>query len=193
MDENQIVITLLIIIGFTIALGLYLINPTYADLTCVDMVKPYTILEEYKELGYETRWGNYYNQILDKVSISIYNNRPNYISYELCSPCRYNITFIADKPTNFYIFDEYNKERYFNRESAFPIALELSGKNETIHIELGTAGKYYFVFDRSSQGTVRNDPATGRLIIEELVGRNQTTRVTKYKEATIYREVTYCE
>ena len=179
---------------FIIALGLYLANPTgYAILSCAEFNEPYTTLEPYEEYDYEIKWGEIYLQVLDKVNINIPTNRPAYISYNLCSPCKYNITFISDLPTNFFIFDENNKERYFDRKSAFALLSERSSKNKTFSFELGEKGKYYFVFDRSAQGTNTNDPATGRLIIYELKGFNQTTEVTKYKEVTNYRTVTRCE
>jgi hypothetical protein len=187
-------ISLALGIIFIIVIGLYLSNPTgYAILNCANFVEPYKVLEPYKAYDYNLTWGELYQQILDKVSINIPSNRPAYISYYLCSPCKYNITFISDLPTNFFIFDQYDNDRYFNRTSAFPLVSDTSSKSTNFSFELATAGKYYFIFDRSAQGTNTNDPATGRLIIYELRGFNQTTVVTKYKEITKYRNVTKCE
>ncbi|NIO43949.1 MAG: hypothetical protein GTN36_00100, partial [Candidatus Aenigmarchaeota archaeon] len=53
-------------------------------------------------------------------------------------------------------------------------------------------GKYYFVLDRSGQGRNTNDPATGKIIIYELKGLNQTVEMTKYREVRNYRTVTRC-
>ena len=96
-------------------------------------------------------------------------------------------------PTHFYIFDEYNKERYFDRKAAFPLLSETGSKNKTFSFQLAEKGKYYFVFDRSSQGRNTNDPATGKVIIYELKGSNQTSWQTKYREVTKYRTVTRCD
>jgi hypothetical protein len=195
MDQDSYkMISLALGIIFIIVIGLYLSNPTgYAALTCANYVESYKVLEPYKAYDYNLTWGELYQQILDKVSINIPSNRPAYISYYLCSPCKYNITFISDLPTDFFIFDQYDNDRYFNRMSAFPLVSETSSENKTFSFELATAGKYYFVFDRSAQGTNFNDPATGRLIIHELRGVNQTTVVMKYREVTEYRNVTRCE
>ena len=186
-------LVLMVIIVIMIALGLYLTNPTgYVTLNCAEFNESYIVLEPYKTYGYEIKWGEIYLQTLDKVNINIPSIRPTYISYDLCGPCKYNVTFTSDLPTNFFIFDQYNKERYFDRKSAFPLVSETGSKNKTFSFQLGTKGKYYFVFDRSSQGTKSNDPATGRLIIYELKGSNQTTQMTKYKEITNYRVLTRC-
>jgi len=193
-QDNYKMISLALGIIFIIVIGLYLSNPTgYAVLNCANFVESYKVLEPYKTYDYNVTWGELYQQILDKVSINIPSNRPAYISYYLCSPCKYNITFISDLPTNFFIFDQYDNDRYFNRTSAFPLVSDTSSKSTNFSFELATAGKYYFIFDRSAQGTNTNDPATGRLIIYELRGFNQTTVVTKYKEITKYRNVTKCE
>lgn len=195
MDQDSYkMISLALAIIFIIVLGLYLANPTgYAILTCADFVESYKVLEPYKAYDYNVTWGELYLKILDKVSINIPSNRPAYISYNLCGPCKYNITFISDLPTNFFVFDQYDNDRYFDRMSAFPLVSETSSKNKTFSFELATKGKYYFVFDRSAQGTNTNDPATGRLLIYELRGANQTTEMTKYREVTKYRNVTKCE
>ncbi|MFW9853240.1 MAG: hypothetical protein ACFFDS_09865, partial [Candidatus Thorarchaeota archaeon] len=167
---------LILAILFIIILGSYITNPTgHAVLECAEFKEPYITLEPYKEYGNEINWGYVYLKILEKVNINIPTNRPAYISYELCGPCKYNITFLSTLPTNFFVFDEYNKERYFDRKSAFPLVSEASSENKTFHFQLGEKGKYYFVFDRSSQGRNTNDPATGRLIIYELKGFNRTT------------------
>jgi hypothetical protein len=193
-QDNYKMISLALGIIFIIVIGLYLSNPTgYAVLTCADSVKSYKVLEPYKTYDYNLTWGELYLQVLDKVNINIPSNRPAYISYNLCSPCKYNITFISDLPTNFFIFDNYSYVRYFNRMSAFPLVSNISSENTNFSFELATAGKYYFVFDRSAQGTNFNDPATGRLIIYELRGFNQSTQLTKYREVTKYRNVTRCE
>jgi len=195
MDRDSYkMISLALGIIFIIVIGLYLSNPTgYAVLNCANFVESYKVLEPYKAYDYNLTWGELYLKILDKVSINIPSNRPAYISYNLCSPCKYNITFISDLPTNFFIFDNYSYVRYFDRMSAFPLVSETSSENKTFSFELATAGKYYFVFDRSAQGTNTNDPATGRLIIYELKGFNQSTQLTKYREVTEYRNVTKCE
>jgi hypothetical protein len=192
-EDDYIVFVLLLSMGFIIALGMYVVNPGYADLTCAEVKQSYTVLESYNEYDYETVWEELYLQILDKLAINIPTNRPNYISYQLCSPCRYNITFLSDKVTNFFIFDEYNKERYFSGQSAFPLVKDVSSKNTTFSFELGEGDKYYFVFDRSAQGTNFNDPATGRLIINELKGSSQIVLTTKYRDIVTYRNVTVCE
>ena len=177
-----------------VIIGIVIASPTgYAILNCAEFTEPYTVFEPYKTTEYEVIWGEFYVQKLDKLVINIPSDRPAYISYDLCSPCKYNVTFISDLPTNFFIFDQYNKERYFEGNSAFPLVMERSSRNKTFSFELGTKGKYYFVLDRSAQGTNRNDPATGRLIIYELKGLNLTTEITKYKEITKYRNITRCE
>ncbi len=176
-----------------IALGISLTNPTgYAVLKCAEFEDSYITLEPYKEYDYEVKWGEVYIKILEKVNILIPSNRPAYISYNLCSPCKYNVTFLSTLPTHFYIFDEYNKERYFDRKSAFPLMKETGSENKTFSFELGEKGKYYFVLDRSGQGRNTNDPATGKIIIYELKGLNQTVEMTKYREVRNYRTVTRC-
>jgi hypothetical protein len=193
-QDSYKMISLALGIIFIIVIGLYLSSPTgYAVLTCADSVESYKVLEPYKVYDYNLTWGELYQQILDKVNINIPSNRPAYISYYLCSPCKYNITFISDLPTNFFIFDQYDNDRYFNRTSASALVSETSSKNKTFSFQLATAGKYYFIFDRSAQGTNTNDPATGRLVIYELRGVNQSTLMTKYKEVTNYRNVTRCQ
>jgi hypothetical protein len=191
--DDYRMIVLLLAIGFMAALGMYLVNPGYADLMCTEFNQSYTAFEPYKAYEYQTIWGSDYFQVLDKIAINIPSVRPNYISYNLCSRCRYNVTFVSDKPTNFFVFDEFNKLRYFESRSAFPIVMDASARNTTFSFEIEAKGKYYFVFDRSAQGTTRNDPATGRLIIKELKGLNYTTQVTKYREVTRYRNVTVCD
>jgi hypothetical protein len=195
MDQDSYkMISLALAIIFIIVLGFYLANPTgYAILNCANFIESYKVLEPYKAYDYNVTWGELYLKILDKVSINIPSNRPAYISYNLCGPCKYNITFISDLPTNFFVFDQYDNDRYFDRMSAFPLVSETSSKNKTFSFELATKGKYYFVFDRSAQGTNTNDPATGRLLIYELRGVNQTTEMTKYREVAKYRNVTKCE
>jgi hypothetical protein len=195
MDQDSYkMISLALAIVFIIVLGFYLANPTgYAILNCANFIESYKVLEPYKAYDYNVTWGELYLKILDKVSINIPSNRPAYISYNLCGPCKYNITFISDLPTNFFVFDQYDNDRYFDRMSAFPLVSETSSKNKTFSFELATKGKYYFVFDRSAQGTNTNDPATGRLLIYELRGVNQTTEMTKYREVAKYRNVTKCE
>ncbi len=196
MEKQDIykMLGLVLVIIVIIILGFYLSNPTgYAVLKCAEFNEPYIVLEPYKEYDSEIKWGEVYLKILEKVNIVIPTNRPAYISYELCSPCRYNITFLSTLPTNFFIFDEFNKERYFDRKSAFAFLSERSSKNKTFSFQLGEKGKYYFVFDRSAQGTNTNDPATGRLLIYELKGFNQTIVKTKYREITNYRTVTRCD
>ncbi len=184
---------LILTIALIIILGLYLVNPTgYTILKCAEFSEPYSIFEPYKEQDYEIRWGEVYLKVLEKVNIPIPSNRPTFISYELCKPCKYNVTFLSTSPTNFFVFDEYNKEKYFERKSAFPVVSEKSSENKTFSFEIGEKGKYYFVLDRSSQGKTRNDPATGKLIIYELKGFNMTIWETKYKEITNYRNVTRC-
>ena len=185
---------LILVIVIIIILGTYIANPTgYAILKCAEFKDPYIVLEPYKEYDYEIKWGEIYLKILEKVNINIPSNRPAYISYNLCSPCKYNVTFLSTLPTHFFIFDEYNKERYFDRKSAFALVSEGGSKNKTFSFELGTEGKYYFVFDRSNQGKNTNDPATGRLLIYGLRGLNQTIEMTKYREVTNYRTVTRCD
>jgi hypothetical protein len=176
-----------------IAIGVYIIRSNYFDMKCTTSEVGYKVLEPQLVYDYNTTWGDVYTQVLDKIAINVPTNRPNYISYDLCSPCRYNVTFISDKPTNFFVFDQYDKDRYFEGLSAFPIASKTSGKNTTLNFELASKGKYYFVFDRSAQGTTTNDPATGRIIINELRGVNQTVQVTKYAEVIERRNVTVCE
>lgn len=195
MDQDGYkMISLALGIIFIIVIGLYLSNTTgYAALTCANSVEPYKVLEPYKAYDYNLTWGEFYQQILDKVNINIPSNRPAYISYNLCSPCKYNITFISYLPTNFFIFDNYSYVRYFDRMSAFPLVSNTSSEETNFSFELATEGKYYFVFDRSAQGTNTNDPATGRLIIYELRGANQSTEMTKYKKVTMYRNVTKCQ
>jgi len=193
-QDSYKMLGLVLVVIFIIILGVYIANPTgYAILKCAEFNEPYITLESYKEYDYEIKWGEIYLKILEKININIPTNRPAYISYELCSPCKYNITFLSTLPTNFFIFDEYNKERYFDRKSAFPLVSEASSENKTFSLQLGTKGKYYFVFDRSAQGKNTNDPATGRLIIYELKGLNQTIEMTKYREITNYRTVTRCD
>lgn len=193
-QDTYKMVSLILVIIFIIILGLYLANPTgYAVLNCAEFNEAYIVLEPYEEYDYEIKWGEVSLQVLDKVNINIPTNRPAYISYNLCSPCKYNITFISDLPTNFFIFDEYNKERYFDRKSAFAFLNERSSKNKTFSFDLNEKGKYYFVFDRSAQGTNTNDPATGRLIIYELKGLNQSIEMTKYREVTKYRTLTRCD
>ena len=141
-EDNYKMLGLTLAIIFIIIIGLYLANPTgYAILNCAEFNESYIVLEPYKKYDFEIKWGEIYLQILDKININIPSNRPAYISYNLCSPCKYNITFISDLPTNFFIFDEYNKERYFDRRSAFPLVSETSSKNKTFSFELGEKGK----------------------------------------------------
>jgi hypothetical protein len=193
-EDGYKILALMASIIVLITLGIYLANPTgYAVLSCAEFNESYIDLEPYTEHGYFIQWGEIYLKVLDKVNINIPTNRPAYISYDMCSPCRYNVTFLSDMPTNFFIFDQGNKERYFERKPAFPFFSEVSSKNKTFSFEISNKIKYYFVFDRSAQGTNTNDPATGRLIIYDLSGLNQTTEVTKYKEVTKYRNVTGCE
>ena len=192
-EDNYKMLSLILAIAFIIIIGLFIASTEgYATLTCADSNEPYTAFEPYTIYENETIWGEIYLQVLDKVSINIPSNRPNYISYDLCSPCKYNVTFISDLPTNFFIFDQYNKNRYFDRESAFPLVSEFSGEYKNFSFEINEKGKYYFVFDRSAQGTNTNDPSIGRLTIYELKGHNQTTRITKYKEVIKYRNITRC-
>jgi len=193
-EDNYKMFSLMLAILFIIIIGLFITSTTgYAILTCADAIESYTTFEPYTVYENETIWGQIYLQVLDKVNINIPSNRPNYISYNLCSPCKYNVTFISDLPTNFFIFDQYDKDRYFDRKSAFPLASEFSGEYKNFSFEINTKGKYYFVFDRSAQGTNTNDPSIGRLIIYELKGHNQTTRINKYKEVTRYRNITRCQ
>jgi hypothetical protein len=191
--DDPKVFALLVGICIMIAIGVYIIRSNYVDMKCTETEVGYTVLEPQLTYDYNITWGSLYNQVLDKIAINVPTNRPNYISYNLCGPCRYNVTFISDKPTNFFVFDQYNKDRYFEGLSAFPLTSKPSGKNTTLVFELAEKGKYYFVFDRSAQGTATNDPATGRVIIDELRGVNQTVQVTKYAEVTERRNVTVCE
>jgi hypothetical protein len=191
--DDPKVFALLVGICIMIAIGVYIIRSNYTDMKCTETEIGYTVLEPQLTYGYNITWGSLYTQVLDKIAINVPTNRPNYISYNLCGPCRYNVTFISDKPTNFFVFDQYNKDRYFEGLSAFPLTSKPSGTNTTLVFELADKGKYYFVFDRSAQGTTTNDPATGRIIINELRGVNQTVQVTKYAEVTERRNVTVCE
>jgi hypothetical protein len=183
----------LLAIAAVIVIGLYLTNTTYSSLTCAETNQSYTVLEPYTAYDYQTIWSGVYEQILDKVNVNIPSNRPSFISYYLCSPCRYNVTFASDKLTNFFVFDEYNDQRYFQYRSAFAIAQGISSKNSTLSFEVDKKGKYYFVFDRSAQGTTTNDPATGRLLLNESIGSNQTTQTTMYREVVRYRNATVCQ
>jgi hypothetical protein len=183
----------LLAIAAIIAIGVYLTSTTYSNLSCVETNQSYTVLEPYTVYDYQTVWSGVYEQILDKVNVNIPSNRPNFVSYYLCSPCRYNVTFISDKPTNFFVFDDYNYQRYFQYRSAFAISQGISSANSTLSFEVDKKGKYYFVFDRSAQGTNTNDPATGRLLLNESLGSNQTTQIAKYREVVKYRNATVCE
>lgn len=190
--DDQRLYALLIGIVILIAIGVYIVRSAYYEMSCTETEIDYKVLEPQLTYGYNVTWGEVYTQVLDKVAINVPTDRPNYISYDLCGPCRYNVTFISDRPTNFFVFGSYDKERYFEGLSAFPLTSKTSSKNATLIFELAERGKYYFVFDRSAQGTATNDPATGRLIINELRGVNLTTQVTKYVEVTAKRNVTVC-
>jgi hypothetical protein len=184
---------LIAVIVIIIVLGFYLTNPTgYAIAKCVDLTETYITFEPYKTYGFETKWGELYLKVLDN-SINIPSDKPTYVSYSMCSPCKYNISFYSDKPTNFFIFDKPNKDRFFSRESSFPIASDTNSVKANFSLEFETSAKYYFIFDRSFQGTSTSDPATGRLIIYELSGINQTIEKTEYREVKNYRNVTRCE
>ena len=185
---------LLIAIVFMIALGLVLTSYSgYAALTCAEFNEPYTTFEPYTTYDYQIVWGTYYQQILDKLNIPIPPNRPTYIFYSLCANCKYNVSFISDLPTNYFVFDKYNNDRYLTNQSAFPLTGDANSIYSNVSFTIYTAGEYFFVFDRSSQGTNRVDPSTGRLIIYELKGFNQSTQTTKYREVTKYRNVTKCQ
>jgi hypothetical protein len=191
-EDNKKMLIILMLVAAMAALGIYLTNPGRTDLLCTETNQSYIVLEPYVVNEYQMVWSGVYYQVLDKVSINIPSNRPNFISYYLCSPCRYNVTFTSDKLTNFFVFDEYNDQRYFDYRTAFPISQGISTKNATLSFEIDKKGKYYFVFDRSAQGTNTNDPATGRLILNESIGSNHTTQTTAYKEVTRYRKTTIC-
>ena len=183
----------LLAIAAMIVIGVYITSANYPSLSCVQTNQSYTVLEPYTTYDYQTAWSGVYEQILDKVNINVPSNRPAFISYYLCSPCRYNATFISDKPTNFFVFDDYNYQRYFQYRSAFAISQGISSVNSTLIFEVDKKGKYYFVFDRSAQGTNTNDPAIGRLLLNESLGSNQTTQTAKYREITKYRNATVCQ
>lgn len=194
MDDYYKLAALVIAIAFMIILGLSLVSSTgYATLGCAEFSEPYITFEPYTKYEYQTVWGTYYHLIFDESSILIPSSNPAYIYRYLCAPCRYNVTFISNLPSNYYIFDQYNKNRYVKGESAFPLRIDTSSEYTNFSFELSEKGKYYFVFDRSSQGKTRVDPSTGRLIIYELRGINQSIQTAKYREMTKYRNVTRCQ
>ncbi|OGI12680.1 hypothetical protein A3K64_03855 [Candidatus Micrarchaeota archaeon RBG_16_36_9] len=184
---------LIIVIAFIIALGLSLVSSSsYAALECTEFNESYITFEPYTKYEYQIVWGAFYQQILDKTNIPIPRNRPTFISYSLCSPCKYNVTFISDLPTDYFVFDKFNNDRYLTNQSAFPLNSDMDSIYRNLSFTIDDADKYYFVFDRSSQGRNLADPSTGRLIIYQLKGVNQSTQTTKYREVTKYRNVTRC-
>lgn len=194
MEDYYKLLGLLVAIALMIILGLSLVSSTgYAALDCAEFNEPYITFEPYTTYENQTVWGAFYQQILDMPNILIPSSAPVYIPRYLCAPCKYNVTFISNLPTNYFIFDEYNKDRYVQNKSAFPFEIDTSSEYTNFSFEISEKGRYYFVFDRSAQGTNRNDPATGRLIIYELKGFNQSIRLTKYREVTKYRNVTRCQ
>ena len=193
MEDYYKFFGILVAIFFMIVIGLSLVSYNGKALECAEFNESYITFEPYTKYEYQMVWGAFYKQILDKLSIPIPRNRPTFVQYSLCSPCKYNVTFISDLPSNFYVFDKYDNDRYLTNQSAFPITGDTGSIYSNISFTIDETGTYYFVFDRSSQSRNTVDPSTGRLIIYELKGFNQSIATTKYREVTHYRNVTRCQ
>ena len=183
---------LIVIISIFIISGIYITSPTGHFIRCRDVRDSYIVLEPYNVTESWIDWGYYYIKVLDKNNIFIPTTRPVNLSYDLCSPCKYNVTFRTDKPTDFIIFDEYNRKRWDENLSNFALFKVVDVWEKNFTFELMKNETYFFVFDRSEKGA-ETGPAVGRLIIEELSGVNRTTERTEYREVTKYRTVTRCD
>lgn len=192
MKDPYKMIGLLILIFGLIASGFYIANPTsYAIATgCRVVNESYIVLEPYKLWDTYIEW---INKTPFEKNFTIPVDEPFFISYTICDKCKYNITFISDKPTNYFIFDEYNKIRFERNESSLPIFNKIKETYENYTFESDTEEVYYFVFDRSSQWTKTSTPAKGTLKIKELKAIEKPIERTEYRDVKKYRTVTKCD
>jgi len=189
-------IGLLILIFGLIASGFYIANPTGYTITtqCRSFNEPYIVLEPYKVRETYIQWGELYLNVSPKKNIFVPADEPVFINYTICANCKYNITFGSDKPTNYFILDEYNKIRFESNKPSFIIFSRWEKTNENFTFESDTEETYYFVFDRSFQESkTAESSATGTLRIEELNGIKRTIERIEYREVTKYRTVTKCD
>jgi len=195
MRDPYKMIGLLILIFGLIASGFYIANPTgYTIAThCRIVNESYTVLEPYKVRDTYIQWGELYLNVSPEKNIFIPADEPVFINYTICANCKYNITFGSDKPTNYFILDNYNKIRFESKEPSFTIFRRWEKTNENFTFESDTEEVYYFVFDRSFQKSeTAESSAKGILEIEELKGIKRTIERTEYREVAKYRTVTKC-